>query len=113
VDDGARDYPWVGTTDERFTLALVLDVGEVLVRHGYGGADGGHAGRADRRALPRPSRTYPATGCLRLTDLVGGPTSRRPYPAPPRAPVSPPLPDSFNTPRYLRYANHRAGTETR
>lgn len=29
------DYPWVGTTDDRFTLALVLDVGEVLARHGY------------------------------------------------------------------------------
>jgi hypothetical protein len=35
VDDAARDYPWVDTADERFTLALVLDVGEVLVRHGY------------------------------------------------------------------------------
>jgi hypothetical protein len=28
-------YPWVGTTDGRFTLALVLDVAEVLHRHGY------------------------------------------------------------------------------
>jgi hypothetical protein len=33
--DDASGYSWVGTTDERFTLALVLDVGEVLVRHGY------------------------------------------------------------------------------
>jgi hypothetical protein len=29
------DYPWVGTSDQRFTLALVLDVAEVLHRHGY------------------------------------------------------------------------------
>jgi hypothetical protein len=29
------DFPWIGTTDRRFTLALVLDVGEVLARHGY------------------------------------------------------------------------------
>jgi hypothetical protein len=35
VDDVGQDYPWVGTRDERFTLALVLDVGEVLSRHGY------------------------------------------------------------------------------
>jgi hypothetical protein len=35
VDDSSEHYPWAGTTDERFTLALVLDVGEVLVRHGY------------------------------------------------------------------------------
>jgi hypothetical protein len=33
--DGPADYPWVGVRDDRFTLALVLDVGEVLVRHGY------------------------------------------------------------------------------
>jgi hypothetical protein len=30
-----RDYPWATGRDERFTLALILDVGEVLVRHGY------------------------------------------------------------------------------
>jgi hypothetical protein len=35
MDDPSERYPWVGTTDERFTLALVLDVGEVLARHGY------------------------------------------------------------------------------
>jgi hypothetical protein len=35
MDDSSERYPWVGTTDGRFTLALVLDVGEVLVRHGY------------------------------------------------------------------------------
>jgi hypothetical protein len=36
VDDVEHDdYPWLGTRDERFTLALVLDVGEVLSRHGY------------------------------------------------------------------------------
>jgi hypothetical protein len=34
VDD-ERQYPWLGTRDDRFTLALVLDVGEVLSRHGY------------------------------------------------------------------------------
>jgi hypothetical protein len=33
-------YPWVETTDERFTLALVLDVGEVLHRHGYAAPTG-------------------------------------------------------------------------
>lgn len=35
MDDVGQDYPWIGTRDERFTLALVLDVGEVLSRHGY------------------------------------------------------------------------------
>lgn len=30
-----EQYPWVGTDDERFTLALILDVTEVLARHGY------------------------------------------------------------------------------
>ena len=33
--DDHHDYPWVGLRDDRFTLALVLDVGEVLTRHGY------------------------------------------------------------------------------
>ena len=32
VGQPSGDYPWVGTTDDRFTLALVLDVGEVLAR---------------------------------------------------------------------------------
>jgi hypothetical protein len=35
TDDSSECYPWAGTTDERFTLSFVLDVGEVLVRHGY------------------------------------------------------------------------------
>lgn len=53
MDDRNHDeYPWVGTRDERFTLALVLDVGEVLTRARLPGARGGHAGRADLRALP-------------------------------------------------------------
>lgn len=30
-----RSYPWVSGRDDRFTLALVLDVSEVIVRHGY------------------------------------------------------------------------------
>lgn len=34
-DDATVDYPWLAHHDDRFTLALVLDVGEVLVRHGY------------------------------------------------------------------------------
>jgi hypothetical protein len=34
-DDSAVDYPWLAHRDERFTLALILDVGEVLVRHGF------------------------------------------------------------------------------
>jgi hypothetical protein len=34
-DDAARDYPWLAERDERFTLALLLEVGEVLTRHGY------------------------------------------------------------------------------
>jgi hypothetical protein len=33
--DAERDYPWLAGNDDRFTLALVLDVGEVLTRHGY------------------------------------------------------------------------------
>jgi hypothetical protein len=40
VDEPGEDYPWVGTTDERFTLALVLDVTEVLHRHGYSAPTG-------------------------------------------------------------------------
>ena len=43
MDDGSQDYPWVGTRDERFTLALVLDVAEVLHRHGYEEADADRA----------------------------------------------------------------------
>lgn len=35
MDDDYQPYPWVAAPDDRFTLALVLDVGEVLVRHGY------------------------------------------------------------------------------
>ena len=35
MDDLERDYPWTSSLDDRFTLALVLDVGEVLSRHGY------------------------------------------------------------------------------
>jgi hypothetical protein len=34
-DDEAQRYPWLAERDDRFTLALVLDVGEVLTRHGY------------------------------------------------------------------------------
>ena len=34
-EDFERSYPWVSSRDDRFTLALVLDVSEVLVRHGY------------------------------------------------------------------------------
>ena len=41
MDEPDRDYPWLGTRDERFTLALVLDVGEVLSRHGYPAPTGG------------------------------------------------------------------------
>jgi hypothetical protein len=40
-DETARDYPWLAERDERFTLALVLDVGEVLTRHGYPAPTGG------------------------------------------------------------------------
>ena len=40
MDDAAHDYPWLGTPDERFTLALVLDVGEVLSRYGYSAPTG-------------------------------------------------------------------------
>ena len=35
MDDEYRAYPWVSAPDDRFTLALVTDVSEVLVRHGY------------------------------------------------------------------------------
>lgn len=34
-EEDACRYPWITSRDDRFTLALVLDVGEVLVRHGY------------------------------------------------------------------------------
>jgi hypothetical protein len=40
-DDLIRAYPWLAERDERFTLALVLDVGEVLTRHGYEAPVGG------------------------------------------------------------------------
>lgn len=40
-DDLARAYPWLAECDERFTLALLLDVGEVLTRHGYAAPVGG------------------------------------------------------------------------
>jgi hypothetical protein len=36
-----EDYTWVGTDDQRFTLALVLDVTEILARHGYPAVTGG------------------------------------------------------------------------
>lgn len=35
AEDPASSYPWLAGRDERFTLALILDVGEVLARHGY------------------------------------------------------------------------------
>ena len=35
MDDEYLAYPWVSAPDDRFTLALVTDVAEVLVRHGY------------------------------------------------------------------------------
>ena len=35
MDDEYRAYPWMSGADDRFTLALILDVGEVLARHGY------------------------------------------------------------------------------
>ena len=35
MDDEYRAYPWVAAPEDRFTLALVTDVAEVLVRHGY------------------------------------------------------------------------------
>ena len=34
-DDHEQDYPWLAHRDDRFTLALILDIGEVLARHGY------------------------------------------------------------------------------
>ena len=35
MDDEYQAYPWMSAPDDRFTLALILDVGEVLARHGY------------------------------------------------------------------------------
>ena len=35
MDEPKAPYPWAESRDQRFTLALVLDVGEVLHRHGY------------------------------------------------------------------------------
>jgi hypothetical protein len=40
-DEMIRAYPWLADRDERFTLALVLDVGEVLTRHAYPAPVGG------------------------------------------------------------------------
>jgi hypothetical protein len=34
-DEDFNRYPWLTGSDERFALALILDVGEVLARHGY------------------------------------------------------------------------------
>ena len=35
MDEEYQAYPWVSAPDDRFTLALVTDVAEVSVRHGY------------------------------------------------------------------------------
>jgi hypothetical protein len=36
MDEGAADhYPWLMGRDDRFTLALILDVAEVVAQHGY------------------------------------------------------------------------------
>jgi hypothetical protein len=40
-DDPVAAYPWLAHRDGRFTLALILDVGEVLVRHGFPAPTGG------------------------------------------------------------------------
>lgn len=59
VDDHERVYPWVANRDDRFTLALVLDVGEVLSRHGYPAPTG--ATLVDLTAgLYRALHPYPA-----------------------------------------------------
>jgi hypothetical protein len=63
-DDLTHAYPWLAEHDERFTLALVLDVGEVLTRNGYPAPVGGvlvdltaglyralHPGRAWRHTI--------------------------------------------------------------
>jgi hypothetical protein len=58
-DDAARSYPWLAERDDRFTLALILDVGEVLVRHGrLPGAGRGHTRRPHDRALPGPASLH-------------------------------------------------------
>jgi hypothetical protein len=40
VDDPECQHPWLANRDDRFTLALVLDVSEVLSRHGYEASTG-------------------------------------------------------------------------
>ena len=40
VDDLEQEYPWVANRDDRLTLAFVLDVGELLSRHGYSAPTG-------------------------------------------------------------------------
>jgi hypothetical protein len=64
-DDAARSYPWLAERDDRFTLALVLDVGEVLVRHGYPAPAGAHSSTSPpgftRPCLSSPVTTHPLT----------------------------------------------------
>lgn len=42
MDDDWNDERWMVSRDERFTMALVLDVAEALGRHGYPPPTGAH-----------------------------------------------------------------------
>lgn len=57
----ARDYPWLAEPDERFTLALVLDVCEVLTRHGYPALAGGRSSTSPSACIT-PCTPTAATG---------------------------------------------------
>jgi hypothetical protein len=71
VNDPSHDHPWVGTPDERFSLALVLDVGEVLARHGYDAPTGVTLVELTA-GLTEPSTSIRAAGYLRPADRPVG-----------------------------------------
>jgi hypothetical protein len=84
VDETEHDYPWLGTRDDQFTLALVLDVGEVLSRRGYPAPTG--ATLVDLTAgLYRALHPTP-TGAT-LVELTSG-RYRALHPTPPYIPPS-------------------------
>jgi hypothetical protein len=66
VDEPEQEYPWVANRDARFTLALVLDVGEVLSRHGYSALTGATLVELTLGLYLHFSRrltSLPSTGC--------------------------------------------------
>ena len=54
MDEPNQDYPWVGTRDKRFSLALVLDSGKCSAGTAIR-SQRGHARRPDCGDIPSPS----------------------------------------------------------